>query len=192
MPPSSASRASVSYAMAMSPSGILSSGAAPCSGGAGNDKTFVGCSFPRQRPLRLAIVASSHSNTDSSALRWPKSTFEVAAIARRTMSSASGTIPQVSDSTRMSTTRARSLFSAGGLLISFLSARADGARSLVIRSHDLCHQFVSYDVLAGKRDAADALHIGEQTNRLCKPRGLAAWQIDLARIAGDHHAAVLA
>src|SRR5229473_7400292 len=122
------------------------------------------------------------------------STFEVAAnvIARRTMSSASGSIRHASDSIRISTARAGSLFSNGGLFISFLSPRAERARGVVIGSHDLCHQLVSYDVLVGEYDAADAIDVRKQANRLGKAGGLATRQVDLAGIAGDDHAAVLA
>src|SRR5882762_2605133 len=204
LPLSSASRARVSYAMAMSPSGIFSSGTAPCSGGAGNDNTLVGFCCPRHCALRRAMVLSSHSRTDSSALRWcPHPTLtrsrgrvvgQVAAnaIARRTMSSASGSIRHASDSIRMSTARAGSGSSNTGLFISVLSPRAERARSVVIGGHDLCHQLVAYDVLVGEYNAADAVDVRKQANRLGKARGLAARQVDLAGIAGDDHAAVLA
>src|SRR5229473_4485023 len=205
LPFSSASRARVSYAMAMSPSGIFSSGTVLCSGGAGNDNTLVGFCCPRHCPLRRAIVSSSHSSTDSSALRrcphptLPRSRGRVGwgqvavnAIARRTMSSASGSIRHASDSIRTSTARAGSGSSNGGLFISFLSPSAERACSVVIGSHDLCHQLVAYDVLVGEYHAADAVDVRKQANRLGKAGGLATRQVDLAGIAGDDHAAVLA
>src|SRR5215467_3312926 len=180
--------------MAMSPSGISSSGDATGNRGAGNDKTFVGFSCPRQRPLRRAMVSSSQSNTDSAALPWRVSSIALSAtaIARRTMRSASGSIRHVSVSIATSTARACALFSDGGLFISVLPAGAERTRSMVVGSHDLCHQLVSYDILVGKCDAADSIHIGEQTNRLGETRSLAARQVHLAGVAGNDHAAVLA
>src|SRR5262249_32531644 len=114
------------------------------------------------------------------------------AIARRTMSSALGSIRQASDAIRISTARAGSLSSNRGLFISALSPRAESARSAVIGSDDFCPQLVSYDVLRGESNPADAVHVGKQTDRLGKARGLATRQVDLAGIAGDDHAAVFA
>src|SRR5258708_34012552 len=198
--------------MGMSPRGIFSSCTALCSGGAGNDNTLVGFCCPRHCVLRRAMVSSSHSSTDSSALRWcpdpillgPRASRphlpesgrdargprregwgQVAAnvIARRTMSSASGSIRHASDSTRISTGRAGSGSSNGGLFISVLFPGAERARSVVIGGHDLCHQLVAYDVLVGEYPAADAVDVRKQANRLGKAGGLATRQVDLARIA---------
>src|SRR3954451_13598946 len=67
------------------------------------------------------------------------------------------------------------------------------ARSLsVVGVHDARHQFVAHDVIDRERHMADAFDIAEQPHGLGKTRGLAAWQIGLARIAGHDHAAVLA
>src|SRR5258708_40161551 len=142
------------------------------------------------------MVVSSHSSTESSALRWcPHPTLprerrrvgwgQVAAnpIARRTMSSASGSIRHASDSIKMSTARAGSGSSNGGLFISVLSPSAERARGVVIGGHDLCHQLVAYDVLVGESHAADAVDVRKQANRLGKAGGLATRQVDLARIA---------
>src|SRR5258708_29938466 len=171
LPLSTASRARVSYAMAMSPSGIFSSGTAPCSGGAGNDNTLVGFCCPRHCALRRAMVLSSHSRTDSSALRWcPHPTLtrsrgrvvgQVAAnaIARRAMSSASGSIRHASDSIRISTARSGSMRRDGGLFISFPSPGAQRSRSVVVGGNNLCDQLVSYDVLVGENDAAYSIHV---------------------------------
>src|SRR5262249_53163286 len=93
--------------MAMSPSGTFSQGMSPRGGGggAGDDKTLVGFSCPRQRVLRLSMVSSSHNSTASSDFLRQIAAFEVAAnaMARRTISSASGNILHASDSIRMST-----------------------------------------------------------------------------------------
>ena len=62
----------------------------------------------------------------------------------------------------------------------------------VISGDNARHEFVADDVFARKRHVRDAFDIGQKAHRLGETRCLSRRQIDLARIAGDDHAAILA
>ena len=58
---------------------------------------------------------------------------------------------------------------------SFPSPGADRARSVVVGSDDLRHQLVSNDVLVGKHNASDPVHVGEKPNPFIDPLGYKAY-----------------
>ena len=51
---------------------------------------------------------------------------------------------------------------------------------------------MAHHVLSGKADMADALHIAQQAGGVHQSRALAFGQVDLRRVAGDHHARAFA
>src|SRR5215813_11440104 len=65
-------------------------------------------------------------------------------------------------------------------------------RGLVIGLHDPGDELMADHVLGREYDMADPLDAVEQTRRLGQPGGLPVGQVDLARVAGHDHAAVLA
>src|SRR6266851_5240730 len=199
--------------MAMSPSmrGASSGPLLPVGCRAGNDSTLVGLSMPRQLLLRVRIPASSVSMTASSAspaaLFGPALTISAAvAMARWMTASASGSVCQQSATTRTSAMgRADSAIGPESLLRGELAparsqrqvcaSRLDGCRPLrqsFIGGNDTRHQFVADHVFGRELHLGDALDAIEQLCGFGETRSLAVRQVDLGRIAGDDHAAVLA
>src|SRR5215211_7721851 len=156
--------------------------------GAGNDSTLVGLSIPRQSRLSLRMAASSASTTLTSPLAAGSARVDAAAVmtASRTVTCASGCAFHSSDSTTISICAA-TLSATKSLPGGRNTCRA----CLVIGFHDARHEFVTDDVLSGEHDLSDAFHIGQKPQRLVQAGHLAGRQIDLARIAGHDHAAVL-
>jgi len=65
-------------------------------------------------------------------------------------------------------------------------------RRLVVGVDNACHEFVPDDVLGGVDDVANSLDVSQEPRCFREARGLSGREVDLARIAGDDHAAVLA
>src|SRR4029077_8076190 len=72
-----------------------------------------------------------------------------------------------------------------GLRLGFFVAR-------VIGLDDPGHEIVAHDVLRGEPDEAHTVDVLQRLHGIVQARSLAAGQVGLAGIAGDHHARALA
>ena len=164
LPCSSASRATVPYAIAISPSDGLRVRSV-LHPGRGRKRQHIG--RPRNTaPLRVelgdrGIVAQQYDDVRPVP---PPRRCAAAAIALRTMAAPLGSASQARDSmthrSRASARRAR------WAPVSFLAADPRGARGILIGGDDSRHQFVPHHIVAGKYHLANVLHIGEQPDRL--------------------------
>src|SRR3954449_565916 len=196
----------------MSPSRRGSVGA-PRGSWAGNDSTLVATSLERQSRLSNRIAASSVSTTASS----PPVAGTIAAasvIARRNSvftlrcSFQSGdcvTISIVGAALRggvvararllritkvIARLRSRRKSKQGNSFLGLsLSLRLE--RRLVVGVDDAPHELVTDNVLGAVYDVTDPLDIPQKPCRFRKAGRLSGRQIDLARIAGDDHPAIL-
>ena len=156
---------------------------------AGNDSTLVGLSMPRQSRLSARIAASSVSTIASSppGVR-PAASRRGGDGARARSPRRRGSASQSGDRRSMSIDVGCCGRSRAHALASRVCALAAGRR--LRRCAPPARG--GPRPRAVKRDVADALDAVEQLHRLREAGGLARRQVDLARIAGDDHAAVLA
>src|SRR5262245_9223540 len=165
---------------------------------AGKDSTLVVASLERQSRLSARIAESSVSTIASSP--WIVDTMDAASsIARRSSALRLRCAVQSGDATTMSTLSGARGRRTGGRVRRVRTTnvislpRARGLeRRLVVGVDNACHELVPDDVLGGVDDVTNSLDVSEESRRFREARGLSGRQIDLARIAGDDHAAVLA
>src|SRR5262249_51251607 len=155
-----ASRCTVWRASTMSPRKPRSSD--------GYDSTLVGRSLPRCAAFSFRTALSSPSATVRALLRRPTD----ARAALRTSRSTFGTARRPAGSSTTTSTVVG---------LRFLVARFIGL-------DDAGHQVVAHDVLCAQPHEAHAFDAAQRFDRVGHARTLAARQVGLAGIAGDHHA----
>src|SRR5262245_33168203 len=185
MPRSFASSCAVSKASTISPRKPRSRAAS-----AGNDSTLVGASLPRHSRLRSRISSSAISASVTPKDRPARGEARNAARAAR-RSSASVTFARAKPGARRTisiASKAPPCLRLGPPSAIALTLEGSG----FVGIDDLADQFAANDVGAGKGDMVDLFDPLEEADRFEQARILARRQIDLGRIAGHDHLALLA
>src|SRR5436190_3168224 len=158
------------------------------SGAAGNDSTLVGVFLPRQSRLSARIVESLLSTIASSA-GAVEAALAAARTAFLTTDRAVRRLFHNAERTMTSSFTVPVRLNAGHSIFGSPPARGIG---LVVGRDDPRHQLMADHVRGAECRVADPLDIFQELRRFREAGHLSGRQVDLARIAGDDHAAVLA